>query len=74
MIFGKGFILDPYQANVLVEENPKNKDVLFPFLNGDDLNNNYDQRPSRWVINFLIGKKTIANRTIQNVLKYWRSW
>lgn len=27
-------------------------DVLFPYLNGQDLNSNFDQSPSRWVINF----------------------
>jgi hypothetical protein len=26
--------------------------VLFPYLNGEDLNSRYDQSPSRWVINF----------------------
>ena len=31
---------------------PRNKDVLFPYLNGEDLNSRPDQSPSRWVINF----------------------
>ena len=29
-----------------------NKDILFPYLNGEDLNSRPDQSPSRWVINF----------------------
>ena len=29
-----------------------NKQVLFPYLNGEDLNSRPDQSPSRWVINF----------------------
>lgn len=52
IILGKGFILTPDQAQYLIEKNPKNKDVLFPYLNGDDLNSRPDQSPSRWVINF----------------------
>ncbi|MBF0231652.1 MAG: restriction endonuclease [Desulfamplus sp.] len=52
IVLGKGFILEPEQAKALIEKNPKNKDVLFPYLNGEDLNTNPDQSPSRWVINF----------------------
>ena len=51
-MLGKGFILTPEEAQTLIEKDPKNKDVLFPFLNGQDLNTNPDQSPSRWVINF----------------------
>jgi hypothetical protein len=49
---GKGFVLENKEAQDLIAKNPKNRDVLFPYLNGDDLNNNPDQSSSRWVINF----------------------
>ena len=52
IVLGKGFILEPEQAQALIERDPKNKDVLFPYLNGSDLNSRPDQSPSRWVINF----------------------
>ncbi|MBL6955874.1 MAG: restriction endonuclease [Chlorobium phaeobacteroides] len=52
IVLGKGFVLEPQQAEALIRKNPKNRDVLFPYLNGDDLNTNPDQAPSRWVINF----------------------
>jgi hypothetical protein len=52
IVLGKGFVLEPEQAQALIAKDPKNKDVLFPYLNGDDLNNNPDQNSSRWVINF----------------------
>ena len=52
IVLGKGFILGPHEVRRLIEKNPKNKDVLFPYLNGEDLNTNPDQSPSRWVINF----------------------
>lgn len=52
IVLGKGFVLEPQQAQALMERNPRNKDVLFPYLNGEDLNSRPDQSPSRWVINF----------------------
>jgi hypothetical protein len=52
IVLGKGFVLTPEEAQALIAKDPKNKEVLFPYLNGDDLNNNPDQSPSRWVINF----------------------
>lgn len=52
IILGMGFILTPKEAQALIDKNPKNKDVLFPYLNGEDLNSRPDQSPSRWVINF----------------------
>ena len=52
IVLGKGFILEQHKAMKLIEKNPKNKDVLSPYLNGEDLNTNPDQSPSRWVINF----------------------
>jgi len=35
-----------------LKRNPKNIDVIFPFLNGEDLNTRPDQTSSRFVINF----------------------
>lgn len=51
-VLGKGFVLEPEVAAQLLEQNPKNRDVLFPYLNGEDLNSRPDQSPSRRVINF----------------------
>ncbi|AZA65430.1 hypothetical protein EG345_12395 [Chryseobacterium carnipullorum] len=53
MVLGKGFILTPAEAFALINKDPRNKEVLYPYLNGDDLNNSPTQDPSRWVINFL---------------------
>ena len=52
IVLGKGFILGPDEAQRYIAKNQKNKDVLFPYLNGQNVNNNPDQSPSRWVINF----------------------
>jgi hypothetical protein len=51
-VLGKGFILSPDQARVLIDRDPRNQDVLFPYLNGEDLNSRPDCSASRWVINF----------------------
>ncbi len=52
IVLGKGFILTPEEAHKLIAKDSRNKEVLFPYLNGDDLNNSPTQKPSRWVINF----------------------
>ncbi len=52
VVLGLGFVLTPEEAQQLIEKDPRNIDVLFPYLNGEDLNSRPDQSPSRWVINF----------------------
>lgn len=51
-VYGLGFVLDEEEAKHLIAKNVKNQDVIFPYLNGQDLNTKPDQSPSRWVINF----------------------
>lgn len=51
-IVGKGFIVTRNQVNEWVKADSRNKEVLFPYLNGDDLNSNPDSSASRWVIDF----------------------
>jgi hypothetical protein len=52
IVLGMGFVLQPYEAEALVAKDMRNADVLFPYLNGEDLNSRPDQSASRWVINF----------------------
>ncbi|MCW2944422.1 MAG: hypothetical protein JWR24_1139 [Actinoallomurus sp.] len=51
-ILGLGFTMKPAEATALLEKDPRNNDVLFPYINGQDLNSNADCSASRWVINF----------------------
>jgi hypothetical protein len=51
-VYGEGFVLNESTTQLLMDKNISNKQVIFPFLSGDDFNNNYEQKPSRWVINF----------------------
>lgn len=52
LINGTGFILTEEDASSLIATNPRNEEVIQPFLNGDDLNSSPTQKPSRWIINF----------------------
>lgn len=51
-VLGMGFVVTPEEARLLIEREPRNRDVIFPYLNGEDLNSRPDQSASRWVINF----------------------
>jgi len=52
VVNGMGFILTPEEAQQMLDADPKNSEVIFPYLNGSDLNSDPEQRPSRFVINF----------------------
>lgn len=52
IVLGLGFVLTPEEANELIMKDPRNREVLNPYLTGADLNTYPDQSPSRWVINF----------------------
>ena len=52
IVLGLGFIMSPGEARALIDKNQRNKDVLFPYLIGEDLNSRPDCSVSRWVINF----------------------
>jgi hypothetical protein len=49
---GIGFVLTPEEAQHLLEKAPHNRDVVFPYLVGEDVNGRPDQSASRWIINF----------------------
>ena len=51
-LLGMGFTLAPSEAKRWKEADPKNADVLFPFLTGEDLNSRPDVSAPRWVIDF----------------------
>lgn len=50
--YGAGFVIDATTAGSWLAEDPSNASVLFPFLNGDDLNSSPTLEASRWAINF----------------------
>jgi hypothetical protein len=51
-VLGMGFVLECNEAMAWIEADPRSKDVLFRYLNGEDLNTRPDSSASRWVIDF----------------------
>jgi len=51
-VLGDGFVVSEAHASRMLSEDPRNADVLFPYLSGDDINSRPEQKASRWVINF----------------------
>jgi hypothetical protein len=51
-IFSQGYLISPEEAQLLIDKNSKNRDVLSPYLNAADFNNHPEQLPSRWIIDF----------------------
>lgn len=49
---GDGFLLAHNEASALVDLDPRNRDVLFPIINGQEINNDPAQQPGRSIINF----------------------
>lgn len=49
---GDGFLLTHDDAKRIVENDPCNRDVIFPVINGQELNGNPDQAPDRSIIRF----------------------
>jgi hypothetical protein len=56
----EGFLLTPEWASGLSEENPKYRDVLYPFLTVDDLLSSFPPRPKRYLIDFYPRQMTAA--------------
>ncbi|WP_374539081.1 type IIL restriction-modification enzyme MmeI [Micromonospora aurantiaca (nom. illeg.)] len=52
IVLGMGFVLDTAEAQEWIATDPRNAEVLFPYLNGEDLNSRPDASASRWVIDF----------------------
>ena len=56
-----GFFLTPAEAKALIEVDPKNREVIFPYMIGRDLVENGG--PTRWIIDF-------AQRDVLSAMKY----
>ncbi len=52
IFLGDGFLLSHDEAERMRSADPRNADVLFPLINGQELNNQPDQVPGRSIINF----------------------
>jgi hypothetical protein len=52
VVLGKGFILNLQEAREWIAADPRNVEVVFPYLSGEDLNSRPDCAATRWVIDF----------------------
>lgn len=51
-VLGMGYVLEPEEAQEWIASDPRNAEVLFPYLNGEDVNSRPDSSAPRWVIDF----------------------
>ncbi|WP_420435489.1 Eco57I restriction-modification methylase domain-containing protein [Candidatus Poriferisocius sp.] len=52
IVLGTGFTVDLNEVASLLKKDEANREVLFPYLNGEDLNQSSSQAASRSIINF----------------------
>jgi len=52
IFLGEGFLLTSKEVDALIQVDPRNREVIFPVINGREINNAPDQIPQRSVINF----------------------
>ena len=52
IVLGSGFVVDVKTAQQLIMADSRNRDILRPYLTGQDINSRISQDPSRFVINF----------------------
>ncbi len=72
-VLGMGFVLEPAVARGWIEREPKNSSVLFPYLNGEDLNSRPDCSSSRWVIDFN-NRSEESSATFELPFEYLKLW
>lgn len=61
---GKGFIISDEERDNLLSADPRNRDVILPYLVGQELNIDPEHTPSKWIINFFdwpLDRSTAAN-------------
>ncbi len=51
-VLGGGFLISEELAQTWIDEDPRNAEVLAPYLTGEDLNSRPDGSASRWVVDF----------------------
>ena len=52
IVRGIGFVINPDEAHQLINKNSSNSDCVHPYLTGENLNSDPEQKPSRFVICF----------------------
>ena len=61
----RAFVVDAALATTWLRDDPNNRDILHPYLIGDDLLNAPDSAPTRWLIDFADRDLAAARRFIK---------
>ena len=59
---GSGFVLEPHEMEQMLTEDPRNAEVVHPYLNADIFNNSIEIVPSAWAIDFGTMEKLEAGK------------
>lgn len=65
IFLGEGFLLTYDEADQNIRSNSRNSDVIFPIINGQELNNEPDQKPGRKIINFGTSSRAQAEKYVE---------
>jgi hypothetical protein len=64
-VLGLGFTMAAEAARRLIEEDPRNREVLFPYINGEDICDRVITHPERWIIDFHDWGRERASRYVK---------
>lgn len=67
LVHGSGFILEPSEAVVLIDDDGMNADVVRPYLSGSDVTSSASCEASRWVLDF-------GDRTESEARRFSKCW
>ena len=73
VVLGMGFVLEPDEAKTWTADDRRNQEVLFPYLNGEDLNSRPDLSASRWAIDFNDRSLEAASRWVTPIRQIGRA-
>ena len=51
-VYGQGFVLDEETKRSIINKERNSAEVIYPYIVGDEINNEPNQKPNRYVINF----------------------
>jgi len=71
IFLGDGFLMTYKERDILIDADSKNSEVIFPVINGHEINNDPEQKPSRCIINFFDWneKKAMNYNMIYEIVK-----
>lgn len=72
-LMGQGFVITPDDAARLISIRSSNRNVIFPLIRGDDINNKPDQTSGKFAINFSMRSLEVCKREFPECLEIVKS-